>query len=63
VELAQNLHKEGTPKKEISEITGGKELTKIAVKRIRSGRNHTNGSLDPEQQRLYSGRYSALYLS
>ncbi|MCC5907242.1 MAG: M1 family metallopeptidase [Balneolaceae bacterium] len=31
VELAQNLHKEGTPKKEITEITGGKELTKIAV--------------------------------
>lgn len=26
VELAQNLHKEGTPKKENTEITGGKEL-------------------------------------
>ncbi len=25
-ELAQNLHKEGTPKKEITEITGGKQL-------------------------------------
>src|SRR5690554_988175 len=31
VELAQNLHKEGTPKKEITEITGGQELTKILV--------------------------------
>lgn len=26
VELAQNLHKEGTPKKDITEITGGKDL-------------------------------------
>ncbi|MEX2457271.1 MAG: M1 family metallopeptidase [Balneolaceae bacterium] len=31
VELAQNLHKEGTPKKEETEITGGKELTKISL--------------------------------
>lgn len=31
VELAQNLHKEGTPKKETTEITGGKELTEIFV--------------------------------
>lgn len=31
VELAQNLHKEGTPKKEITEITGGKKLTSIRV--------------------------------
>lgn len=31
VELAQNLHKEGTPKKEMTEITGGKKLDKIAV--------------------------------
>jgi hypothetical protein len=29
VELAQNLHKEGTPKKEITEITGGKVVTLI----------------------------------
>lgn len=28
-ELAQNLHKAGTPKKEDAEITGGKELNKI----------------------------------
>ena len=31
VELAQNLHKEGTPKKETTEITGGKELSLISV--------------------------------
>jgi len=31
VELAQNLHKEGTPKMETAEITGGKELTRIEV--------------------------------
>lgn len=31
LELAQNLHKEGTPKKEITEITGGMNLTKIEV--------------------------------
>ncbi|MEX0647930.1 MAG: M1 family metallopeptidase [Balneolaceae bacterium] len=31
VELAQNLHKEGTPKKETTEITGGKDLTRISV--------------------------------
>ncbi|MEX0660973.1 MAG: M1 family metallopeptidase [Balneolaceae bacterium] len=31
VELAQNLHKEGTPKKEETEITGGKKLTKISL--------------------------------
>jgi hypothetical protein len=31
VELAQNLHKEGTPKKEMTEITGGKNLTRIAI--------------------------------
>lgn len=31
VELAQNLHKEGSPKKETTEITGGKELHKIEV--------------------------------
>jgi hypothetical protein len=31
VELAQNLHKEGTPKKETTEITGGKELSLIRV--------------------------------
>ncbi|MFO7800197.1 M1 family metallopeptidase [Rhodohalobacter sp.] len=29
VELAQNLHKEGTPKKESTEITGGKELERV----------------------------------
>jgi hypothetical protein len=29
VELAQNLHKAGTPKKEITEITGGKDLSLI----------------------------------
>ncbi len=29
VELAQNLHKEGTPKKETTEITGGKELQRV----------------------------------
>lgn len=31
VELAQNLHKEGTPKKETTEITGGMNFTKIEV--------------------------------
>ena len=31
VELAQNLHKEGTPKKEMTEITGGKEMHRITV--------------------------------
>jgi hypothetical protein len=31
VELAQNLHKEGTPKKSTTEITGGKELELIRV--------------------------------
>ncbi|WP_340106086.1 M1 family metallopeptidase [Rhodohalobacter sp. 8-1] len=31
VELAQNLHKEGTPKKESTEITGGKDIQRIAI--------------------------------
>lgn len=31
LELAQNLHKEGTPKMEITEITGGMNLTSIIV--------------------------------
>lgn len=31
VELAQNLHKEGTPKMDMTEITGGVSLTKVAV--------------------------------
>ncbi len=31
VELAQNLHKAGTPKKDKAEITGGKELSKISI--------------------------------
>lgn len=31
VELAQNLHKEGTPKKELTEITGGKELESLTL--------------------------------
>ena len=31
VELAQNLHKEGTPKKDITEITGGKQMTGIVM--------------------------------
>lgn len=31
VELAQNLHKAGTPKKDETEITGGMDLSKIAV--------------------------------
>lgn len=31
VELAQNLHKEGTPKKERTEITGGKHMDRISV--------------------------------
>ena len=31
VELAQNLHKEGTPKKDMTEITGGKDISKITV--------------------------------
>lgn len=31
VELAQNLHKEGTPKLDMTEITGGKDITKIEV--------------------------------
>jgi len=31
VELAQNLHKEGTPKKDITEITGGKDIQRITV--------------------------------
>ena len=31
VELAQNLHKEGTPKKDVTEITGGKNLSSIKV--------------------------------
>jgi hypothetical protein len=31
LELAQNLHKEGTPKKETTEITGGKDFTLIAL--------------------------------
>ena len=31
VELAQNLHKEGTPKKDLTEITGGKDISKITV--------------------------------
>lgn len=31
VELAQNLHKEGTPKKETTEITGGKTINRVHV--------------------------------
>jgi hypothetical protein len=31
VELAQNLHKEGTPKKELTEITGGKDIQRITI--------------------------------
>lgn len=31
VELAQNLHKEGTPKKELTEITGGKDIHQITL--------------------------------
>ncbi len=31
VELAQNLHKEGTPKMDVTEITGGKTITKITA--------------------------------
>lgn len=31
IELAQNLHKEGTPKKDITEITGGKTICLIKV--------------------------------
>lgn len=31
VELAQNLHKAGTPKKEITEITGGKNISVVTV--------------------------------
>lgn len=31
VELAQNLHKEGTPKKELTEITGGKDIQLVKV--------------------------------
>lgn len=31
VELAQNLHKEGTPKKDMTEITGGKDIQRITV--------------------------------
>jgi hypothetical protein len=31
VELAQNLHKEGTPKKEQTEITGGKQIATVAA--------------------------------
>jgi hypothetical protein len=31
VELAQNLHKEGTPKKEMTEITGGKDLSLVKL--------------------------------
>jgi hypothetical protein len=31
VELAQNLHKEGTPKKEMTEITGGSDLSRVHV--------------------------------
>jgi len=31
LELAQNLHKEGTPKMEVTEITGGMNLTSIIV--------------------------------
>ena len=30
-ELAQNLHKEGTPKMDITEITGGKTLSRVSV--------------------------------
>lgn len=30
-ELAQNLHKEGVPRKEIVEITGGMDITRIAI--------------------------------
>ena len=31
VELAQNLHKEGTPKKDVTEITGGKNIQRVSV--------------------------------
>lgn len=31
VELAQNLHKAGTPKKETTEITGGKDIKRVAL--------------------------------
>lgn len=34
VELAQNLHKAGTPKKEVTEITGGKDLSRIVMNNI-----------------------------
>lgn len=34
VELAQNLHKEGTPKKELTEITGGKEIQSVTINGI-----------------------------
>lgn len=37
VELAQNLHKAGSPKKETTEITGGKELHKIEVNGMELG--------------------------
>lgn len=30
-ELAQNLHKAGTPKMDVTEITGGKQLTRVAA--------------------------------
>ncbi|MCH8548206.1 MAG: M1 family metallopeptidase [Balneolaceae bacterium] len=31
VELAQNLHKEGTPKKDLTEITGGKTISHVSA--------------------------------
>src|SRR6056297_130014 len=34
MELAQNLHKEGTPKKDFTEITGGKKISKISLNGI-----------------------------
>lgn len=34
MELAQNLHKEGTPKKELTEITGGKKISDISINGI-----------------------------
>tara|TARA_R100001143_G_scaffold52481_2_gene47697 strand:- start:70937 stop:72955 length:2019 start_codon:yes stop_codon:yes gene_type:complete len=34
LELAQNLHKEGTPKMDFTEITGGVKLTKVAANGI-----------------------------
>lgn len=34
MELAQNLHKEGTPKKDFTEITGGKKISSISLNGI-----------------------------